>query len=123
MTSVPDRHEKIGWVGRGSPLQPGSCLAAAGHAQLLSTSTGARAGQLLPGFAGRTAVRCLYSCIRYLKAEGSEESKAGREGKRQKKKKKGAEIPARGETGCKSRKQGGTNEGKGERRTVLKGEK
>lgn len=61
-------------------------LLAAGHMQLLSTSVGVWAGQLLPGFAGRAAVRCLYSCIRYLEAEGSEESKAGREGEMQKKK-------------------------------------
>lgn len=85
MTSVPDRRKKIGWVGRGSPLWPGSRLPAAGHMQLLSTSV-VWAGQLLPGFAGRAAVRCLYGCIRYLKAEGSEESKAGREGKMQEKK-------------------------------------
>lgn len=40
MTSVPDRHEKVGWVGRDSPSEPGSCLWAAGPMQQLSTSVG-----------------------------------------------------------------------------------
>lgn len=56
------------------------------HLQLLSPAKGVWAGLLLPGSAGRAA-----NTAAYLKAEGTEGSKTGREGEIQKK--KGVETP------------------------------
>lgn len=104
-----DRHDKVQRVGRGSTVQPRSCLSVTEHTQPLLKSIGIWADQLLSGFAGRAAERGVYGCIRKL--EETEESRAGRE--RKCKKRKALRYPE-GEMGPKSWKQESARErGKG----------
>lgn len=70
-------------------------------------------GFVHPGFAGWATVQCLYSCIRYLEAKGSEESKAGRE--REMQKQKGIEVPQGKGRKVQMREKGGEEVFKGEK--------